>query len=135
MTQSAFPMPTADVELEQEPRIVSFDDADTIIEALASGTARSIITALESEPMAAAALADRVDTSVQNVTYHLDRMIDAGLVEVVGTRYSTRGTEMDLYAPASSPVVICLGDEDSERTTARLGTDPSRSAAPPAESD
>ena len=128
-------MPTPDVELEQEPRVVSFDDADTMIEALASGTARSIITALESEPMAAAALADRVDTSVQNVTYHLDRMVDAGLVEVVGTSYSTRGTEMDLYAVASSPVVICLGDEHSERTAARLETDTSRSSAPPADSD
>jgi DNA-binding transcriptional ArsR family regulator len=134
MTQSAFPMRAADEELEQEPRVVSFDDADAIIEALGSQTARSIMTALETGSMAPAELADRVDTSIQNVTYHLDRMADAGLVEVVDTSYSPRGAEMDMYAPVSSPVVICLGDDTSERTAARLAG-ASRSPATPAESD
>lgn len=134
MTQSAFPMRAGDAELEQEPRVVSFDDADAIIEALGSQTARSIMSALETEAMAPAELADRVDTSIQNVTYHLDRMADADLVEVVDTSYSPRGAEMDMYAAVSSPVIICLGDDQSEQTAARLaGT--SRSTATPTESD
>jgi DNA-binding transcriptional ArsR family regulator len=120
MAQSAFPMHPSDVDPEQEPTVVPFEDADAMIEALTSETARAIVSALEAEPMAPAALADRVDTSLQNALYHLDRLREAGLVEVVETGYSARGNEMDVYAPAAAPVVICVGDADSERAVADL---------------
>jgi DNA-binding transcriptional ArsR family regulator len=127
-------MAPADVDPAAEPTVVSFEDADAMIEALASTTARAIVAALDAEPMAPAALADRVDTSLQNTLYHLDRLTEAGLLEVVDTGYSARGNEMDVYAPAADPVVICVGDGDSERAVAEVVTD-SRSAAGPAGSD
>jgi DNA-binding transcriptional ArsR family regulator len=128
MAQSAFPMTPTAVDTEQEPRVVSFDDAHDMIEAMSSETARSILGALDDESLTPATLADRVDTSLQNVIYHLDRLREADLVAVVGTRYSARGNEMDVYAPASDPVVICVGDDRSEDAVTRL-VDESASSA------
>ena len=50
--------------------------------------------------------------SVQNVSYHLDNLEDAGVVEVADTRYSEKGKEMNLYAPADDPVVVFVGTEE-----------------------
>jgi hypothetical protein len=54
-----------------------------------------------------------VRTPVRSVGYHLDRLGAAGL-RGVGSRYSEKGTGMDVYAPAGSPLVIRVapGDED-----------------------
>ena len=53
-----------------------------------------------------------VDTSLQNVQYHLDRLESAGAIEVVDTVYSEKGREMDVYAPADQPLVVVAADED-----------------------
>jgi hypothetical protein len=45
-------------------------------------------------------------------TSHLERLEEAGAVEVVGTAYSEKGREMDLYAPADQPLVIFAGREE-----------------------
>lgn len=120
MTQDSFPIEGEPISPDADPELVDFEDADTIFEALASETARTIVGCLAEEPTTPSILAERVDTSVQNVTYHLRRLTDAGLVETVGTRYSDRGVEMDVYAPASDPVVICVGDDQSDRTVTGL---------------
>jgi DNA-binding transcriptional ArsR family regulator len=98
---------------ESAPRVVGLDsaDADELIGALSSGTARKLLAALHEEPASASEVADRVDTSLQNVQYHLGRMADAGLVEVVDTVYSEKGREMKLYAPTDRPLVVVAGRE------------------------
>lgn len=135
MAQSAFPMGPSDVDPEQEPTVVSLDDADAMIEALASETRRRIVAALGEEPMPPSGVAEAVDTSLQNVVYHLDTLTDVGLVEVVETGYSARGAEMDLYAPTAAPVVICVGDERSERLVASAVDDEPTPAVSPTSSD
>lgn len=118
-------MDEVDVDPEQEPRVISFDDADHVIEALGSRTARSVMALLSEEPMPPSELATAVETSLQNVSYHLEQLSDAGLVDVVDTCYSSRGVEMDVYAPATGPVVICLGDEDGDAAVSRaIASDP-----------
>jgi DNA-binding transcriptional ArsR family regulator len=95
------------------PRVVGLDsaDADDLIGALSSRTARRILASLHEQPASASELAERVDTSLQNVQYHLGRMDEAGLVEVVDTVYSEKGREMKLYAPADRPLVVVAGRE------------------------
>lgn len=99
------------------PQLVNIDDetADDVFAALSSETARVILGHLYDEPATASDLADAVDTSLQNVRYHLDKLTAAGLVEAVDTWYSSRGTEMTVYAPTSDPLVVTAGRE--ERTT------------------
>jgi DNA-binding transcriptional ArsR family regulator len=95
------------------PRVIGLDsaDADDLIGALSSRTARRILTALHEEPASASEVADRVDTSLQNVQYHLGRMAEAGLVEVTDTVFSEKGREMKVYVPTDRPLVVVAGGE------------------------
>jgi DNA-binding transcriptional ArsR family regulator len=88
--------------------------ADEVFEALSSRTAREILAALYEDPDTASSLADRVDTSLQNATYHLENLADADLVEVADTWYSEQGREMKVYAPASESLVVFAADESSK---------------------
>ena len=98
---------------DAEPRVIGVDseDADDVLSALSAETARNLLAELNREPAPPGELADRVDTSLQNAQYHLDKLENAGAVEVVDTAYSQKGREMDVFAPANQPLVICAGDE------------------------
>jgi len=87
------------------------DAADEVFEALSSGTAREILAALYEDPDTASSVADRVDTSLQNASYHIEKLVDADLVEVADTWYSEQGREMKVYAPASDSLVLFASDE------------------------
>lgn len=99
---------------ESAPRVVGVDDeaADELIAALSSSTARQLLATLHEDPAPPSRLADEVDTSLQNVQYHLGRLEEAGAVQVVGTGYSEKGREMDVYGPADEPLVLVAGTED-----------------------
>jgi DNA-binding transcriptional ArsR family regulator len=88
------------------------DDAGDLISSLSSDTARSIVVSLHENPSTASEIADCVDTSVQNVRHHLDNLQESGLVEVADTRYSSKGREMDVYAPVDEPMVVFVGREE-----------------------
>jgi DNA-binding transcriptional ArsR family regulator len=107
--------PEASPPDDAEPRVVGVDseDADDVLAALSSETARKLLAELHDDPAAPSELADRVDTSLQNAQYHLEKLENAGAVAVVDTAYSAKGREMDVYAPADQPLVIFAGDDDS----------------------
>jgi DNA-binding transcriptional ArsR family regulator len=110
-------LPSTSVSDDAEPRVIGLDstDADDLIGALSSRTARRILASLHEGSASASELADAVDSSLQNVQYHLGRMTDAGLVEVVDTAYSEKGREMKLYAPTDRPlVVVAASDTETE---------------------
>lgn len=95
----------------REPRLVDLDDdvADEVFKTLSSGTTRKIFSELHQSPQTASDLADVTETSVQNTQYHLEKLVDADLVEVVDTWYSERGTEMKVYAPTDDALVLFAG--------------------------
>lgn len=99
---------------DREPRVVGVDDedADDLIAALGSETAREILTRLHDEPATKSELAAEVDTSLQNVQYHLAKLDGADLVDVVDTTYSEKGREMDVYAAADEPLVLFAGGHE-----------------------
>lgn len=98
-----------------ESSVLNLDDGpDQVFSVLRSDTAREILTALYDEPTVASKLADRVDTSPQNVQYHLDNLVEADLVTVADTWYSAKGKEMKVYAPANEPLVVVIGDSEDE---------------------
>ena len=103
------------VERDTESQIVSLDDADSdaVFTVLSSDAARSVLRELYRGPATQSELADRVGTSIQNVSYHLENLVDADLVDVVDQWYSKKGREMDVYAPSGSPLVLVVGDEDT----------------------
>lgn len=96
-----------------EPEVVGLDGVESgaVFSVLSSERARSILSELYREPATQSELADRVDTSLQNADYHLDNLVEAGLVTVVDQWYSEKGTEMDVYAPAGDPLVLVAAGE------------------------
>ena len=112
-----------EVSVEDDPRVVGLDseEADDLMQALSSDTARQMLSALHEEPLPPSRLANQVDTTLQNAQYHLERLSEAGAIEVVGTAYSEKGREMDVYAPADKPLVIFAGrDEQASGIRAAL---------------
>jgi len=110
MAQSIFPTKPSVTDPDRDPRVVPLENADAVIEALASRTARRIVESVRDEPQTPSDISDSVETSIQNALYHLERLVDAGVLEIVDTCYSPRGREMSVYAPASEPIVICVGN-------------------------
>lgn len=100
------------VERDTESQVVSLSDTDSdaVFTVLSSDAARSVLQELYCAPATQSELADRVDTSIQNVSYHLGNLVDAGLVDIVDQWYSEKGREMDVYAPSGSPLVLVVGD-------------------------
>lgn len=91
-----------------------------MFDALGSDTARRLFCAISDEPAPPSELARRIDTSVQNVHYHLSNLQTAGLVEPLDTTYSEKGNEMTVYGLATDPIVL-TGESDPE-TRAGLRT-------------
>ncbi|MCU4717959.1 ArsR/SmtB family transcription factor [Halapricum hydrolyticum] len=100
----------------EDPRVYSLDAEDTrdALNALSADTARTILSRLYDQPSSPTELREEVGTSLQNVHYHLENLQSAGLIREVGTRYSEKGNEMSVYAPASEAVVFVAGRDDSE---------------------
>jgi DNA-binding transcriptional ArsR family regulator len=91
---------------DADHRCLSLEEAGPVLDSLASKTAQSILVEVCAEPTTPGDIADQVDTSLQNVSYHLSNLENAGLVTVVGTRYSSRGREMKMYASTIQSLVI-----------------------------
>ncbi|WP_440763591.1 ArsR/SmtB family transcription factor [Natronorubrum sp. DTA7] len=109
-----FPFRSEPAEHEGQPRVVDLEgeDADAVFSALSSTTARRIYARLDEEPGTPSDVADAIDSSIQNVRYHLEKLEDAGLVSVVDTWYSSRGNEMSVYATTDGPLIV-TGDESA----------------------
>ena len=101
-------------------RVLALEDPETdhVIEALSSETRRELYRHVFEEPMTASELADAADTSVQNVSHHVDVLEESELVREVGHRYSEKGSRMSVYGPASDPVVL-VGREEVVPTMRR----------------
>ncbi|WP_247002436.1 ArsR/SmtB family transcription factor [Halosolutus gelatinilyticus] len=119
-----FPFRSEPSTADRHPRVVDLEgeDADAVFGALSSTTARRIYARLDEEPATPSDVADAIDSSIQNVRYHLENLEDAGLVEVVDTWYSSRGNEMSVYATADGPLIVT----SDESTASQLKTALSR---------
>jgi DNA-binding transcriptional ArsR family regulator len=102
---------------EVRPHVVRVggEDATEVFDALGSDTARCLLESLHEEPATPSELSNRLDTSVQNVHYHLGNLQSAGLVESLDTRYSEKGKEMTVYGPTRDPIVL-VGSDDRRRS-------------------
>ncbi|WP_324761094.1 ArsR/SmtB family transcription factor [Haloarcula sp. GH36] len=101
---------------EPEARIINLGEGDTdeVFSVLGSDIARTALAELYRSPATQSELAERVGTSIQNVGYHLDQLVGAGLVTIVDQWYSENGMEMDVFAPDSDPLILVAGDHDQK---------------------
>ncbi|WP_247002800.1 ArsR/SmtB family transcription factor [Halosolutus gelatinilyticus] len=108
--------PDASTDRTGDPSLLCIDDerTDDVLASLSSGTARSVFRELNDRPSTAAGLADRLEMSIQSVSYHLENLSEVGLIEVADTCYSKKGREMDVYTVSDEPLVLFLGTEDDQ---------------------
>lgn len=97
-----------------EPSMLFVDDKETeeILSALASETTRNVFCALNEDALTASEVASDQQLSLQNASYHLDKLRDVGLITVIDTCYSEKGRKMDVYAVSSDWTVLVLGTRD-----------------------
>jgi DNA-binding transcriptional ArsR family regulator len=116
---SAFPhQPTVDhAPREQTDIVIGRDEPLDVLRVLSCDTAQQILAALTEEPGTASDVAADVDASLQNVTYHLDRLCDAELIAPVKTWYSEKGKEMTVYAATTERLVVRF-DASADRSPA-----------------
>jgi DNA-binding transcriptional ArsR family regulator len=100
---------TAPGTVDRSSQTVDIVDDGDVLDVLATDTARRIVLTLQESSETASDIASAVDASLQNVCYHLDRLQSAGLVEAVGTRYSSKGKEMEVYGLVTNPIVVQFG--------------------------
>ena len=96
------------------PAMVDLDEGiDDVLPALRSDTARAILSELYNDPAVASELAKAVDTSVQNVQYHIGNLDEADLVTVVGT----------WYGPTNEPLLFVIGGDEETDACAEVLTE------------
>jgi DNA-binding transcriptional ArsR family regulator len=105
--------PPVDVT-DDQPRTVDMlaDEGTRMLDTLQSDTARTILATLREEPATTSSVADQVETTLQNVHYHMEQLEAAGLVRAVSTHYSSRGVEMDVFAVDGAPLMLVCGDDE-----------------------
>ncbi len=96
----------------EEPTVVGLDDeeADKLFDALGSETSRAVLAACYERGRTRSELAGDLETSIQNVGYHVDKLESAGLLEAVETRYGENGREVRVYEPSKRAVIVAAGE-------------------------
>ena len=101
---------------EVSTRVITVEDDEigNVIGSVSSDTALDILDSVHESPKVSTELAEELGVTTQNVRYHLDKLEEAGLVEVEDVRYSEKGRVMSVYRPAESPLMIVFGKETDE---------------------
>ena len=80
--------------------------AQRIARAMASQTANAIIQAFGSGPLTSSEVARSMAIPITTATYHIDNLLNAGLIAVMETRWSEKGREVKVYGLANQVVII-----------------------------
>lgn len=113
--------PDTSASQEGELEVVGVDeDVSAVLDALSSETAREILNTVYEDPGTPSELADRLDMSIQKVSYHLEKLEDEDLITVAGVQYSEKGQEMKVYEPPDDPLVLFVGTQERKRSLRAL---------------
>lgn len=80
--------------------------AKKIAKAMASQTANDILSDLKEGPLSAAEIADHLSIPITTLKYHIENLADAGLIEIVKTRWSTKGREVKVYGLTDTLLIV-----------------------------
>jgi DNA-binding transcriptional ArsR family regulator len=97
---------------ERNDLTVDCDTPSDVLRTLSSETAQAILGSLGEDPKPVSEISEAVGTTLQNTQYHVDRLVDAGLVEPVDVWYSAKGREMSVYALTAGELLVQFGGGD-----------------------
>ena len=88
------------------------EDARTIAKAMASSTAGGILRCFQGRELTASEIASALDLPIPTIMYHLDALLDAGLIEISRIRYSVKGREVKIYRQSDEILIVASGQAD-----------------------
>ncbi|NYT07631.1 MAG: helix-turn-helix transcriptional regulator, partial [Methanomicrobiales archaeon] len=80
--------------------------AQKIGKAIASQTANDILHILSQGPKTASDLTGLLNIPMGTLKYHIDNLLEAGLVEIAETKYSVKGREVKVYRLKDQLVIV-----------------------------
>ncbi|HEY3422801.1 MAG TPA: helix-turn-helix domain-containing protein [Methanocellaceae archaeon] len=82
------------------------EESKAITQTISNDTAMRILDLLAETPLSTSAIAKRLDIPLTTAQYNMEKLIEAGLAKVDKTKYSEKGREVKMYAPARRFIVI-----------------------------
>jgi DNA-binding transcriptional ArsR family regulator len=80
--------------------------AQKIGKAISSQTANDILQLISDGPKTATDLTDTLQIPMSTIKYHVDNLLEAGLLEVTETRYSVKGREVKVYGVRNQLLIV-----------------------------
>ena len=81
--------------------------AQKISKAMASQTASDILQLLAENQKSLTEITDKLSIPLTTAKYHIENLLDAGLITVAETRYSVKGREIKIYAVTNQTPYRC----------------------------
>lgn len=88
------------------------DRAKLIAKAMASQTASNILGVLRNSEYTSSEIADSLSLPITTVSYHIDNLVKADIIEVVRTRWSPKGRQVKIYGIRDQVVIVAPGKMD-----------------------
>ena len=106
-----------DDELTEQIKILATDDEKIKLfgELFTNDSSRKILQLLFNEELTATQVAQKTDTSLQLVKYHLNKLQDLGIVKISEIRKNSKSKDMKIYTATKFSIVI-VPPKFSEKT-------------------
>jgi DNA-binding transcriptional ArsR family regulator len=82
------------------------EQAQKIAKAMGSQTAGDILQLLNTGPKTSTEVTDQLGIPMGTAKYHIENLLDAGLIEVTKTKYSVKGREVKVYGLKDQLLIV-----------------------------
>jgi DNA-binding transcriptional ArsR family regulator len=96
--------------------------AQKIARAMASQTANAVIQAFGSGPLTSSQVARQMKIPIATASYHIENLLDVGLLEVMETRWSEKGREVKVYGLTNQVLIIASPVSDLRSVLQKYAT-------------
>ncbi|ASJ11097.1 transcriptional regulator [Thermococcus sp. P6] len=97
------------------------DRARELAQILTNEKAIEILHLVEDRPLSISEISRQLDIPISTVSYHIDKMLRVGLVEVAGKKYGKRLQEVRLYRASNRPILLVPRKSVSKIRKSALG--------------
>ncbi|MDV3103437.1 ArsR/SmtB family transcription factor [Thermococcus waiotapuensis] len=98
---------------------INDEAAKILAQIITNEKALAILHAIEDKPKSITQISEELGFPISTVSYHIDRMLRVGLVEVAGKKYGKKLQEMRLYQASNRPLLI-IPRRDAGRVIKKL---------------
>jgi DNA-binding transcriptional ArsR family regulator len=82
------------------------EQAQKIAKAMGSQTAADILQLLKTGPKTSTEVTETLSIPMGTAKYHIENLLDAGLIEITKTKYSVKGREVKIYGLKDQLVIV-----------------------------